>query len=586
MPGKQKESLLSFSRKSIFPVITDKKALYALFLKQAPYLILILTALLYSRAFFSGFNNFDDDSFILNNPLVKDISWKGIQAIFTTFSTGKYQPLTTFSFAIEYNYFGFKPSVYHFTDVMLHLLCTLYVFKITERLSGNRITAIVVAVLFAVHPMHVEEVAWASERKDLLYAIFYLIAMKVYLEYTDSGFRFKYYLYTFLLFLLSLLSKTEAITLPLIMIVMDVYTGRKINAKALLEKLPFLLVSVFFVVIGLLSQSTGGALGQLSTAPYGIINRIFLFTSVFAFYIVKLIAPFGLSAMHYYPDMHNGALPWLYYTSLPFLVFIVWFVARRSLLRKEMIFGISFFVATISVMPQIVSVGPSLTPERYTYIPYIGFFFIIGQWIASVALTRYKLMVAGLFSLFIIVLCVQTWLRIGVWKNTDTLSTDAIEKNTDVANCSLFYCLRANYRFKAGDIPGSIDDFSEAVKEDPNYFEAYCNRGAAYFQTGDMKAAMYDFDKALHINPKDARSYSNRAGCKASTGDFTGALADYDSFLKLQPGDKTAYADRGMVRLNLKDTTGACEDWNKAAALGNDMAVDLLQHFCAPKLQL
>ena len=580
MQGSPPKKLLSFAERSIFPVTANQKNLFTLLLRRAPYAILILTALLYSKAVFNDFNNFDDDAFILNNPLVKDLSWKGIVAIFSNFNNGKYQPLTTLSFAIEYHFFGFKPLVFHLTDVILHLLSTWYVFKIAERLSGHRITAIVVSVLFAVHPLHVEDVAWASERKDLLYALFYLLALLNYLRYIDSGFRIKYYLLTFLFFLVSLFSKTEAISLPLLMIVTDVYKQRRINGKVLLEKMPFLLFFFLFAVLGFISNQSDGGLGNVSVSNYyGLINRIFLFTSVPAFYIIKLIAPFGLSAMHYYPDVHNGALPWPYYASLPFMLFIIWVIVRRNSFRREMLFGISFFLVTICVMPQIVFVGPSLTPERYSYIPYIGFFYVIGQWMTTITMPVWKNLAGALFMLLIIFFCVQTWLRIDVWKSSETLYTDVLEKNASIADCSYFHWSMGNTMVIDGKLPEAIEEFSEALREHPGYAEAYANRGVAYFQAGDIKPAISDLDVAIRLKSSDPRTYYNRASCEASIGNFAKALTDYNVFIALKPDDKTAYADRGMVRLSLKDTTGACEDWKKAAGLGNDMALQLLQNF-------
>ncbi|MFI5195659.1 MAG: tetratricopeptide repeat protein [Chitinophagales bacterium] len=580
MSGKKKKSL---------PVIepipglvkppAEETDLFTLLWKLAPIVILIITAFIFSRAALSDFTSFDDDNFILKNPLVQDSSPEGILKIFTTFSNGKYQPFTTLTFALQYRFFGFNPFVFHLTNIILHLLSTFIVFKIAEKLSGNRITAVVVALLFGIHPMHVEEVAWASELKDMLYAFFYVFAMLVYLRYMETGYRIKYYLAVFLLFIVSLFSKPEASTLPLVMLIIDVYKSRKITLKVILEKIPLLVFSVVIFTLGFLSMQADGAIRQLS-GTYGFINRMFLFTTVPAFYIVKLIAPFHLAAIHYYPELRSGLLPFMYYLSLPFMLVIAWLVVRRSSFRKEILFGASFFLVTICVMPQIINGGLSLTPERYSYLPYFGFFYIIGQWIATIGIERWTKPVISVFCGFVFIFCVLTWLRIAVWKNDNTLFTDICEKNADIADCSYFYWLNGNYEVKHENLSGALKDYTRAIAQHPNYPEAYANRGAAYFQSGDLYAAIADYSQAIRYKPNYAMYYYNRASARATFNDFNGALADYNLFLKMEPRNNTAYTDRGMVRLNLKDSTGACEDWRKATEMGNQSAPQLMQQFC------
>ena len=559
------------------PVNTGKARLQVQLLKWAPYIILLFTALLYSKAIFNELLAFDDATFIFDNKLVKEGNFL---KIFTTFADGKYQPLTTLSFAMEYKLFGFNPMPFHITNILLHLCSTFLVFKIAERLSGNRITAVIVSMLFAIHPMHVEEVAWASERKDMLYAFFYLLSVFFYLHYTEAGYQLKYYISVAGFFLLAVFSKTEAVTLPLLLVAIDVYRGRKIAGKAVWEKLPLLAFSVFIFILGMLSHGDDNSIEQITAASYGFINRIFLFTTIPAFYITKIVAPFHLSAMHYYPDMHNGLLPWPYYASLPFLLFTGWLVFRRSSLRKELLFGAAFFAVTISVMPQLISVGPALTPERYSYIPYIGLFYIIGQWMVRVALPRWQAVSLGVFSVFVGICGLIAWLRIDAWKNSMTIFTDVIEKNADVADCSYFYWLRGNVKVSDNDLRGAIEDYDTAIQQHPHYIEAYGNRATASFQGEDLPAALADYNEALRLSPNHAQYYYNRAATKASMNDLPGALADYNKFLEYRPEDNAAYTDRGMVRLGLQDTSGACQDWHKAASQGNEKAQELMQEVC------
>jgi protein O-mannosyl-transferase len=549
-------------------------------LKWAPWLVLLLTFALYVKASFWGLTNFDDDIFIANNPLIKDCSFSGIVKMFTGISSGKYQPFTTLSFAAEYAVTGLNPFVFHLTNILLHLASTWLVFKITEQLSGNRTTAAIVSLLFGIHPMHVEEVAWASERKDMMYAYFYLLSMWYYIKYCTGGYKSGAYIGSFCFFIVSLFSKSEATTLPLALLLIDIYYKRKINWKTIAEKIPMLAFSIFISTVSFLSQQSDGSIGQMTTLSYGIVNRLFLITSVPAFYLVRLFIPGPLSAMHYYPELSHGLLPWPYYASLPILATAIWLLAKLKSLGRELFFGIGFFAITISVMPQLVFVGPSLTPERYSYVPYIGLLLILASWITKVAIPKWKTTTTAALSLFVAALCVITWLRIDMWQSSITLLTDTINKNSYVSDRCYFFWLRGNAYISDGDVRAAIDDYDEAIKEHPGYIEAYANKGAALFNAQDMKDAITSYDTALRLSPNHAMYYYNRGAAKASINDLAGALSDYNKFLSYRPDYSAAYTDRGMVRMGLRDSAGACHDWTEANRMGDVHAPGLLQQYC------
>jgi len=562
--------------------------------------VIVFTAFIYSRAMDNGFTYMDDDYYILRNRYLRDFSFHGLWAIFTHFYSFNYHPLTTVSNLTEYTIFGLNPLPYHLFNVLLHLLNVWLVYRLTEQLSGKRFTALVVAILFAVHPMHVESVAWIAERKDVLYSAFYLSALLVYLRYIESGFRAKHYWAALALFLASLLSKSAAVTLPVLMIAVDIYKGRKIDAKSLLEKVPFLLLSVLFGALAILSQHMGGAINDLSRS-YNFITRVFLFTAGLASYFIRLAAPVNLSGIHYFPDLRNAPLPWYYYLSLPFIVLVGWLAARRSLYRKEILFGLSFFLITISVMLQIVAVGSAVTTERYTYISYIGLFYIAGQWISGMWETKYGSTIISVFALFVIIISVQSWNRIGVWKNSDVLFTDIIEKDPDNwRNCYVYYYWglskssdgnqqeAADYYTKAlklkpdferayfnralandalHNTKAAIADYDQAISLNPKSEEVYNARGWAYYETGDTKSAINDFNKALSLDPKYPEAYNNRGWVYFETGDTKSALRDFDTAILMNPDFTKPYYNRAAIKVNSKDFRGAIEDYNRLIKL-------------------
>lgn len=601
--------------------------------------VLIFTALLYAKSIFNDFASWDDDSYILNNPYLKDFSISGIWNIFSSFYFGNYHPLTTLVYLLEYSLFGLNPHPYHLINVMIHLLNVWLVYKLMERLSGKSITSVIVAVLFAVHPMHVESVAWVSELKDVLYTSFFLTSLWYYIKSKSYN---KFYFICLFFFILSLLSKSAAVTLPLLLLLIDFYKGGKIDFKSLIEKIPFLLLSLLFGILAVKSQQATESISDLALS-YSFFERIFLVSYAVAFYIVKMFIPLALSAMHYYPVMHTGTLPWEYFASLPFLLLIAWFVIRKSSQRKNMIFGTLFFLAVMTVMVQIIPVGFSLTSERYSYVSYIGLLFIAGQWIAS-NVRRQKMLLA-LFFLVAVIFSSITFKRILVWKNGIALFSDIIEKYPKSFHA---YWIRGNMKNKKEDLQGALKDFNKSLENKPDFVfglinradvknklfdykgalqdmnlaiskndsisEAYNNRGMAYDGLGNMHAAMDDYNKAIVINPKLARAYNNRGVLKANTSDTVGALEDinkaieldpedadsygnrgnlkamkkdykgsindYNFVLKLVPDDNVAYYNRGISYLFLNDTSAACEDFNRAMKNGNKGAEAAIKQFC------
>jgi protein O-mannosyl-transferase len=569
MPGKQKKIKPIAQEKPAVNLVAGKTDPFAVFLKWAPLLILLYTGLIYSRAMFNGFTSFDDNAYILENPLIKDLSLHGIKDIFSSFSVGNYHPFTSLSNSIEYLLFALDPLPYHLTNVLLHLANTWLVFRLAERLSGNRITATVVSLLFAIHPMHVESVAWVSERKDVLFTLFYLLSLLYYLRYVDNGLRAKFYVGALLLFLCSLLSKSAAVTLPVLLISIDLYKGRKINAKSLIEKVPFLLFSVLFGILNILSQRADNAFTDLSQT-YNIFNRVVLVASSLGFYIFKAVAPFGLSAMHFFPRLHNHLLPGSYYTSLPLLIFIgiLLALAYRTAFRKEIFFGFAFFLITISVMLQIVAVGSMLTAERYTYLPYIGLFYIVGQWLSKLDLQKSGRMIMAVGSLVLIIFSLQTWARIGVWKSDTTLYTDIREKDPKVSKDMAYgFSLRADSEKTKGDFSAAIGDYNQAVLLNPEFYEALCNRGYVYKALGDLPAALTDFNVAISMHPEFADAYNNRGGILYAQQDFQSAILDFTKALEIKPAYLEAYTNRGWTYFGLNNTKAALEDYNKAIAI-------------------
>ncbi len=589
-----------------------KKDAYSGIYKWAPVALLVFTALIYFKAIHNGFVGLDDNDYVVKNTFTRDFSFHGIKAIFSSFYSSNYHPFTTLVYLLEYKLFGLNPMPYHALSVLLHILNTWLVLKLIENLNGNRVTAILVAMLFAIHPMHVESVAWVSELKDVLYTSFYLLSLLYYLKYIKSTDSLKYYLTTLLLFLCSLFSKSAAVTLPVLLIVIDVYTGRKINLRSLLEKGPFFMLSVIFGILAIMSQKVIGLENAIHLSN-SFTDKIFIFSYAVSSYIFKVLFPFGLSAMHF-PEMSANGLPWTYYASSLFLFILVWLIVRRSALRKDMLFGIFFFLVVISVMLQIVQVGNAIVSERYTYVSYVGLFFIFGQWFSGIQRQSVRKIAAVVFSLFLIMFAVQTSARISVWKDGDVLFTDVIEKYPDAF---LSHFLRGKIRMENGDLKGGLKDFNRSLELKPTYVVAlteradllgrlgnnadalkdldqvlqldstvavaYNNRGSIYQRTGNAELALNNFNKAISLNPSLSEAYNNRAVLKLGSNDLQGALKDIRSAIELNPNDASFYTSSGYVKFILKDYKGAIDDISHAIRLKPD---DITNYYLRGNIKL
>ena len=511
-------------------------------------LILLLTVLLYSNSIQNGFVNWDDDVSIIKNPDIRSLDRSTISNMFNNSYNGMYQPAVMISFAINYAIHDLQPEGYHLTNLLFHLLNILLLFVFVTMMFKNNILALVTALIFAVHPMHVESVSWITERKDVLYAAFYLSSLIFYLKYYQSDYRRRYLCFAFIFFLCSLLSKTNAVTLPLILIAIDVYFGRYKTKTAIIEKSFFLLFAILFGLIAIKSQAVLSD-GAFRNVSYNLFDRLVIASNAFVFYIVKFLLPFHLSSLYPFPLKQHGFLPPQYYLSVFLTIGFVYasikLILNQSIAietRKMIKFAVLFYVLSISIVI-FIPVGKADVADRYSYLPFIGLSLYFYALIELILKTKFRIIkiVAG-FGLMIL-FSLLTFQRNKIWKDSSTLWTDVIRK---FPSSELAYYGRANYKQSVVDINGALLDFSKAIDLYPSFAMAYNNRGAIKLYLKDYDGALKDLNKSIILNPKDDWAYYNRA----------------------------------LVFLNLDLSKTACIDLEKSAQLGNSSAVDLIHKFC------
>jgi len=539
----------------------------------------VVTFLVYAKALGYGFiYNWDDAGYIFKNDYIKTLSVSSVAEIFSSFHMHNYHPLTTLSYAIEYALVGETAWLYHLNNLLLHLANTWLVYVLMMKLTTNKhLPAILAAALFALHPMHVESVAWISERKDVLYSLFFLLGIIKYLNYIKTNKRTEY-TYSLLFFILSCFSKSAAVTFPVLLFAIDYLYKRKPSLLLFAEKAPMLVISLVFGLLAIKSQDT--AIQDL-TPMLGLGERLLIVCWGICLYIGKVILPFELSAFYPYPIKTGGILPW-YYFMAPLLVAafgLVVFYSKK--IGREVIFGTAFFFITISLVLQLMPVGGAIIAERYTYIPYIGFFFIMTLPLKKLYETSglQSKNISLIFTrILLVVLLVFAWLtheRVKIWEDGDKLFTDVIEKYPQFPYAYNnrgflyfdYYVLKKytdNEVKKKAYTDKAYADYSMAIALDPTYVGAYVNRAVLLYNTGKPQPALDDFNKLLTLDPKNKDGLIGRANTLSTLEFFEESIIDYDNYLKIKDDDGKAWLWRGIAHSKTNNNEMASKDFEVA----------------------
>ena len=563
----------SQQKKSQTPFSQKQQPITIPFYKKPDIFILGIIAILSVYIFGSskGFAfAWDDYEYIINNPYLTDLSIKGLGKIFTTFYSANYHPLTTLSWALELKFAGLNPGVFHLTNLVFHIANSVLVFYFVRLLTKNLQVAGFTALIFAIHPMHVESVAWISARKDVLYSFFYLSALMFYVQYLYKK-KLSMLLFTALFFVMSCLSKSAAITLPLMLLLIDYYK-ETLTVKSVLQKLPFLAVSVLFGVLAIMSQKTVNAI-NLDVLKFDMIHRIIMMIYSVYFYLKSFFFPYPLTAVHFYPSV-TDTLPLEYYIAplvlLGLTLSIFWFKKYR----KELIFGFVFYLISISLIVQLIPLGKSIVSERYSYIPYIGIAILFAKILLDLVSNskqskrNLSMLYIG-FGIVVLLFTVQSNKRNKVWQNGETLFTDVINQSP---NECFGYIFRCYHRIQETNYQGCIDDCNAGLKIDSNATILLSNRGVSRFYLNDFKGALTDFDAIIKRDSTISDIFLKRGKARSALLDNVGAIHDFEKALQLNPSMISICLDLSLSKLAVNDVQGAIAVLNNALSINPDFA--------------
>jgi protein O-mannosyl-transferase len=547
--------------------------------------VLILTVIAFSPTFQSEFVNWDDDLNIMKNKYLNGFTFANISQIFSTTVIGGYNPLSIFTFAIERAIFGEAnlSFVIHTDNLLLHLVNVFLVWRIVGAMGFNKWSAFGVALLFGIHPMRVESVAWATERKDVLFGAFYFAALLQYIKYLKSeiyGILNRHFLIAFGLFILALFSKVQAVSLPLSMLALDYYFQRPLNFKLIFEKIHFFLGSFAYGSATIFLLKNAKTMGEEDTLYTGF-ERIIIGFHTYAVYVGKFIFPWIMSPLYPYPSV---ILPEFYISSLLLVVSIIgiFWAYRRGM--TMLVFGWVFFFVNFIFVAQIVGAGQGFLADRFTYIPYFGFFTLLAAYTEG-SLFRIKNDTLNIdnhrfnannntnppssiakivFMVYAIVCLFLTFQQTKVWNNGENLWSKAIEydnrSTTAWMNRALYY--RENKK----DNQRALADLDNAIAANPKSAASYNSRGKTYTDMGNPARALADFDIAVKEKPTLAEAWANRGNANGQLGKIDAALADITEALRLDSTLTSAYLGRGNVygitgrfEESVKDLTKALE---------------------------
>jgi tetratricopeptide (TPR) repeat protein len=474
------------------------------------------------------FVRYDDDAYVTENQTIHSgLTWQNIKWAFTTGDAANWHPLTWLSFMLDCQLFGVKSGPFHLVNVLFHIANTLLLFIVFNRMTKAFWQSAFVAALFALHPLHVESVAWIAERKDVLSTLFWLLTMLAYTRYAERPSVGRYFL-VLVLFILGLMSKPMVVTLPFVLLLLDYWPMKRINFKfsirnSLLEKLPLIILSAVSSIITFIVQKKGGAMVVI---PFK--ERIANTTISYLTYIGKMFWPAHLAVLYPHPAGFIPAAKAISYAVMLILITILLLYYGRR--YKYLAVGWLWYLGTLVPVIGIVQVGSQAMADRYTYIPLIGLFVIIAFTAAELAqkIPFRKIFLTALAAAVLIACVIVTSIQLKFWENSFLLFEHAlavIESNRVMQNNL------ANVLIDQGKTEDAAGLVSKALKSIPDSPEMHNNFGNALRWLGRKDEAIAHFKFALEIDPSFSEARYNLGLTLADEGKYNEAIEQFNIYL-------------------------------------------------------
>jgi len=505
------------------------------------YLALLLAILtVYAQTGSHDFVDYDDPIYVGGNPHVRDgLSWNGVAWAFTSLDDSNWFPLTRLSHMLDCQLFGLDAGRHHWTNLLLHAASSLLLFAILKRITRARWPSAFVAFAFALHPLHVESVAWIAERKDVLSAFFGLLTIWAYVDYVERPSPLRYALMT-AAFVCGLMSKPMIVTLPFVLLLLDYWPLGRLSVRAALEKIPLIALSIAGSIVTFLAQSRGRSVATLARFPLELRLENVLISYVA--YLEKFFWPSKLAVFYPYPDAFP-AWQWMLAAAVLAAVTLVTLIGRNR--RPYLITGWFWYLGTLVPVIGLVQIGQQTRADRYTYLPMIGVTMMIA-WAAAEG-ARFRRPIVCSAAVAGIAWCVLTWRNLEYWQNSEALFTHAI--NVTGQNYVAYNNL-GGVRRRQGRWDDAVSDFAAAVRIQPGNPEAQDNLGEALTTVGRIDEAASHLRQAIQLQPDYAKAHIDLGSALVRAGRMEDALAEFHEALRLDPENREAeYRLAGVLML-------------------------------------
>jgi len=530
----------------------------------------------------NGILNWDDGAYLAGNAAIHSLSLSNTIGYFSGFVMGHYHPLTMQAYAFQYALFGENWRWWHFTSLLLHIgACGFALAAMRLLLPSSPLAALFGALLFALSPLRVEPAAWLSAQKELWCGLFYFASLYFYLRGGKRGFWL-----SFAAFLAALLSKSMAVTLPVILLLLDRRAGRADWRAALIEKIPFFALSLAAGLLALGAQQSSASYTIPGTAAFSLVEKIAVSNQAFWFYLGRFFAPVGLSPLYPYMSAQpyvDSVFLWLV---PPAFLLLLWLARKLATVQC----GLLFFALTLAPVMPLFLKGWTLVSDKYSYIPSFGLALAAAAVLAAVKGPVLRRMAFGAVMCGCAVFLFMSRAQARQWKDSVTLWGGSIR---EYPGLQMAYIMRGNALLSSGNAESAIADYNRALSLEDNAL-AHFTLGAAYAARKDTGAALSEYDRALAMNPSYAEAWRDRGLLQLAAGDYAAAeeslgraialspkmalarygravsfivrnmpvraLPDLDAALALNPCYGDALAARGGVRLAIGDCDGARRD--------------------------
>jgi protein O-mannosyl-transferase len=529
-----------------------------------------------------SFVNYDDNQYVSGNYHVQaGLTLESIRWSFTATRASNWHPLTWLSHMLDCQIYGMNPGHHHMTSVLFHILNSLLLFFIFKGISGSLWKSAFVAALFALHPLHVESVAWVAERKDVLSTFFWMLTLWCYAGYVKS-LRLDKYLLLILFYILGLMAKPMLVTLPFVLFLLDYWPLKRFQLKSsnnknpaiqrpfsfalIREKIPLFLLSAASSIFTYLVQKSGGSVNSLAAIPFHVrlANALVSYVS----YIGKMIWPHNLAVL--YPYQKSITL-WKIAGAGLLLVIISVFVFRMLRSKPYLTVGWLWYLGTLVPVIGIVQVGSQALADRYTYVPLIGIFIMITWGIDDLVLKwRFRKIGFSVLSVVIFaIFMVMSWLQVGYWSNSTTLFEHALDVTADnsVAHVNLGEVLA-----EQGNNDAAVKHYYAALKIRPDLVAAHLNLGISLRKDGKLDEAIRHFSKAVRLESDCVEARYELGYTLEKKGDLTGAIQHYIEAKRMYPVKAKVYNNLGIILANRNKEKAAIYNFSRAIQIDPNYA--------------